>query len=120
MKTWTKDELKDILDSVNFENDYAKNCGYEDKSCTLREYLWALMNKLWIEGEGFSGKRPWGNSDWQHVVYKALVSAKLIPGALDEEGFILDYDDGEAVNLMQELIAYLFGIELEYGDDEGR
>lgn len=32
---------------------------------TIREYLASLVEMLWVEGEGFSGKRPFGNSGWE-------------------------------------------------------
>jgi hypothetical protein len=31
---------------------------------TIRDYLRILLETLWEEGEGFSGKRPFGNSGW--------------------------------------------------------
>ncbi len=52
---------------------------------TIREYLKALLYALWDEGEGFSGKRPFGNSDWEHEPYNALVKAKAVDGIWNEE-----------------------------------
>lgn len=59
---------------------------------TIREYFLELLRTLWIEEEGFSGKRPFGNSGWQHDVYTALIKHGLIPGKLDEDGFIESCD----------------------------
>lgn len=52
---------------------------------TIREYLKALLYALWDEGEGFSGKRPFGNSGWEHDLYNALVKAGVVAGTWDEE-----------------------------------
>ena len=63
---------------------------------TLREYFKNLLTTLWEEAEGFSGKRPFGNSGWQYDVYKALIKNDLIPGILDEYGFVEDIDTKKA------------------------
>ncbi len=33
---------------------------------TVKKYLIELLAQLWYEEEGFSGKRPFGNSSWQY------------------------------------------------------
>jgi hypothetical protein len=40
-------------------------------------YLIRILGKVWAEGESFSGKRPFGNSDWKYAVYDALIEAGL-------------------------------------------
>ncbi len=55
---------------------------------TVRGYLVALAAKVWVDGENFSGKRPFGNSGWQHEVYRALASAGVIESTLDAYGEI--------------------------------
>ena len=49
----------------------------EGKRITIREYLRELLLTLWREGEGFSGKRPFGDSGWGNELFKrtVLVSA---------------------------------------------
>lgn len=59
---------------------------------TIRDYLVALLAALWDEGEGFSGKRPLGESGWKSRLLAPLVAAGMIDGALDDEGY-LEYDD---------------------------
>jgi len=59
---------------------------------TIRGYLCALAAAVWSEGEGFSGKRPFGNSGWQWDVYAALAKADLITATFDEDGYIDDAD----------------------------
>lgn len=45
---------------------------------TLGEYFVLLSWQVWTDGEGFSGKRPFGDSDWRSEVYDALLEADLI------------------------------------------
>ena len=52
---------------------------------TVRGYLKTLLFTLWNEGEGFSGKRPFGNSGWEIELAHALVKEKIINGSLIEE-----------------------------------
>lgn len=60
---------------------------------SVRKYLVLLLETLWQEDEGFSGKRPFGNSDWQDQVYEALVRGGLLAGTLDEEeGYFVECD----------------------------
>lgn len=56
------------------------------------------MNSMkWIEGENFSGKRPFGNSCWECDVEFALVQANIIEGEIDEDGY-LERCDSVAAN----------------------
>lgn len=71
---------------------------------TIRQYLKKLLTTLWVEEEGFSGKRPFGNSGWQYAVYKPLIKAKLIKGAIDKDGFISDVDTEAADKLILKAI----------------
>lgn len=61
-----------ILDLPMREND----AGAE----TIREYVLLLARAVWHEGEGFSGKRPFGNSGWKNDVYAAMAAGGLIVG----------------------------------------
>lgn len=47
---------------------------------TVRGYLVALAREVWSENEEFSGKRPFGNSGWEHEVYTALAKEGHIEG----------------------------------------
>jgi hypothetical protein len=49
-----------------------------DEERTIRDYLFELLSALWEEGDGFKGKRPLGDSDWQWIVYIALVKNGFI------------------------------------------
>lgn len=68
-------------------------------AATIRDYLTALLRRVWRQGEDFSGKRPFGNSGWHWDLYKPLVSAGLISGTFDEDGYLDDCagEDGDAL-----------------------
>lgn len=58
---------------------------------TVRDFLKALLGELWFKEEGFSGKRPFGNSGWKRNVEVALVKAGAVKGAIftyEEDGSI--------------------------------
>lgn len=76
-----------------------------DREVSLREYFQSLLHTLWEEGEGFSGKRPFGNSGWQWDVYKFLILAKAVDGRLDEDGYVEEVDQMSANQLVPGLIA---------------
>lgn len=76
-------------------------------AATIRGYLKALLTKLWDEGEGFSGKRPFGNSGWERDLYFPLVKAKCVEGKLETyethgggEGESIESIDKDAANCM--------------------
>lgn len=71
---------------------------------TIKEYLILLLRTLWREGEGFSGKRPFGNSGWDYDLYIALIKAGYVEGTFDEDGFIEDFDETTAADLIEKVI----------------
>jgi len=75
-----------------------------DFSGTLRDFFKELSLKVWNEVEGFSGKRPFGNSGWQNEVYSALIAAGVVDGKLDEYGFVEECDTREIDKLVTELV----------------
>ena len=75
---------------------------------TIREYLKGLLKLLWEEGEGFNGKRPYGNSGWQYSVYTALVEHEFVDGTLDDEGGLDEINTEVADKLIFELIEFVF------------
>lgn len=86
----------EILDTPMIEN----NAG----ATTIREYLKILLTALWREGDGFSGKRPFGNSDWELEIYYSLAHAGFINSEIGEDGDILDYDEKAANRLIFDAI----------------
>ncbi|TDD37844.1 hypothetical protein E1287_07240 [Actinomadura sp. KC06] len=73
-------------------------------AATIREYLTALLTALWSTGEGFSGKRPFGNSGWDWDLIAALAKAGRITATFDEDG-LLDRLDSDQERKGQRLIA---------------
>jgi hypothetical protein len=76
--------------------------GGEIGTCTVRDYLLTLLETLWEEKDGFTGKRPFGNSGWEWDLYTALVTAGLLDGLIDEDGFLAEF---KAADQADEMIA---------------
>lgn len=70
----------------------------EAEAETIGDYLRALLLELWYEGEGFSGKRPFGDSGWEYDIFEALGRAGLIHVTFDDD--YLDEIDVEKANLL--------------------
>lgn len=98
-----KAESKSTLSAldIRFDSDAGDNL-------TIRDYLRELLETLWAEGAGFSGKRPFGNSGWEHDLYKPLVQHGFIEGQLDEEGYLLEFDRPTAEVFVFDLIRAAF------------
>lgn len=75
----------------------------EDFKGTIREFFKELAIMVWTEGEGFNGKRPFGNSGWSYMVYKPLIKEGMLKGELDEYGYLQDYDPN-ADKLIEKLL----------------
>lgn len=71
---------------------------------TVLEYLRLLLRELWNDPEGFSGKRPFGDSGWQYEIYAVLIKAGCVTGKLDEDGYVQELDEKEADALVKEII----------------
>lgn len=65
---------------LNIKLDGENDAGAE----TVRDYLKALLAALWNEGEGFSGKRPLGNSGWEHELLVPLEDFETTEQSADE------------------------------------
>lgn len=59
----------------------------------LRQFFRELLLELWSDPERFSGKRPFGDSGWDFLVYEALIREGFISGTLDEDGRIFNLED---------------------------
>ena len=65
---------------------------------TVGGYLQMLLRQVWDLGEGFSGKRPFGNSGWGHELYDAVVKGGAVAGAtLDINGDVDEIGDADQV-----------------------
>lgn len=69
---------------------------------TVGEYLAALLAELLLEEEGFSGKRPFGNSGWFSELLIPLVQGGVIDGGVDEDGYLDHADEDTATRLLIE------------------
>jgi len=81
-------------------------------AATIREYLFKLLYAVWVEGEGFKGKRPFGDSGWEYDIYTTLVTHGVVPGEVDEDGYLDTFDDEDAANkIVIAAIRRVFGYE---------
>jgi hypothetical protein len=69
-------------------------------AATIREYLVKLLSLVWLHGEGFNGKRPFGNSSWQYELYEALGRGGFIDIEFDEDGYLEDCDNDRGDQLI--------------------
>jgi hypothetical protein len=76
-------------------------------AATIQDYLIALLARVWDQQEGFSGKRPFGNSGWDWDTYPPLIKAGLIDGKLSEDGYVEEADDNAGQRLIAEAIQAL-------------
>jgi len=79
---------------------------YQD--VTIAEYLKELLLTMWKEKEGFSGKRPFGNSGWEYDVYKCLIVNNIVEGVIDNDGYVKDCNCDKADEIIKECINYIF------------
>jgi hypothetical protein len=96
-------ELRDIAE-LKFRSDDL------NETLTIREYLQRLLTTLWYEEEGFSGKRPFGNSSWQYEVFDPLVRYGVVPGDIEKcpDGRAWPHDNKAAHKIIADLIHYIF------------
>lgn len=91
------------LDAVlNFKYDR-----WDLQECTIREYLTELLLTCWQEGEGFSGKRPFGNSGWQSDVHMALCEGGFIECEFDEDNQPEEWDGDFADQVITAAIKHM-------------
>ena len=99
-------------------------CENDVNAKTVGGFLKMLLLRLWEEVDGFSGKRPFGNSDWQYQVYQSLIEAGYDIGCLDEDGYVADVDYTKADKLIMDAISEVFEtaptIDLEELRPKGR
>lgn len=74
---------------------------------SIHDYLIRLLSTLWNEQDGFSGKRPFGNSGWNYDLLACLIAHKIIPGELDDEGYVMEVDEEQGDKIIREYIKTL-------------
>jgi hypothetical protein len=82
---------------------------------TVRGYLIALLTQVWQEGEGFSGKRPFGNSSWEYDLYQPMARAGLVTATFDEDGYLDDFPTASRLKADGLVLAAIKAL----GGDEG-
>jgi hypothetical protein len=96
---FTQDQIRQVLDLDLGPNDSGER--------TVRGYLLRLLRDVWTEGEGFDGKRPFGNSSWDYDIKVPMLKAGLVSGRLDSDGYVEQLDDAAADALILAAIAAL-------------
>ena len=86
--------------------------GNDAKASTIRDYLVNLLAKVWREAEGFSGKRPFGNSGWDWDLFNALAQGGLVTATFDDEGWVDEIDEAVGHRLIADAIEALRSDEL--------
>ncbi len=74
---------------------------------TLREYFKLMLKTLWEKGEMFSGKRPFGQSNWKSEVYEAIGRAGFLSFDFDPENLVMIADKQKANALIIDAIGRL-------------
>lgn len=77
---------------------------------SLRVMLKDLLTMVLLQGEEFSGKRPWGDSGWEFDIYRAMVLNGFIKGAVDEYGDIYNYSLAEGDELLMRCVEEIFDL----------
>ena len=75
-----KPKGKGMLAALELEIPVDGEIDGHDGTLTVRQYLRALLDKLWDEDESFDSKRPFGNSSWVYDLYDPLSRAGFISG----------------------------------------
>ena len=78
-----------------------------DEELSIKDFFKRLLKKLFEEGEGFSGKRPFGNSDWQYDLCSCLIEKGIVNGEIDEDGYVEECDWAFFDMIIQRLIESL-------------
>lgn len=90
---------REILDLPMGDNDA--------HASTIRDYFVKIAQTVWAEGEGFSGKRPFGNSGWEYEPFMALAKAGLVDCKFDKDGYVYSLDTSAATILIRDALLEL-------------
>lgn len=96
----TRDQIEDFLDT-EFKS-------FDLGDTTPRKYLHELLVTLWKENDGFSSKRPFGNSGWESDLAHALVKSGHVAGSIDEDGWVQDPDWNQVDRCVTAIISHIF------------
>jgi hypothetical protein len=79
--------------------------GNDAGASDVRGYLIALLEELWREEEGFSGKRPFGNSGWQYDLYAPLAAAGMVEATFDEDNYLDQFPTASMIRADELILA---------------
>ena len=98
--------MKNVPDHIDIGtmSFHCEDLGY---TITIHNYLKKLLSKLWEEGEGFSSKRPFGNSGWQLDLLMVLIEKDIIIGVIDSDGYLDSISDEEEIKGMKIIADYI-------------
>jgi len=99
----------------------ATEMDYDNGKGTVKSVLHDLLSTLWAEGEGFSGKRPFGNSGWEFDFRVALAKAGILSATLDEDGDLYAMsaeEEKRGDRLIKQAIDYIFFGAADKTEDE--
>lgn len=82
------DEMIDLDDVLNLTIP-ANDSG----ASTVGGYLAQLLKRVWLEDEGFSGKRPFGNSGWTSDLLDPLLHSQFVETEDDAYNLIVEVID---------------------------
>jgi hypothetical protein len=91
---------KEILELRFYSNDL-------DVEITIKDFFKELLKKLFEDRDCFSGKRPFGNSDWDGDLCVCLIENKIVNGEIDKYGYIENCDWAYFDSVVQRLIESL-------------
>lgn len=74
---------------------------------TIYQWFNVIIWHLWVQGEEFDSKRPFGNSDWKHDILVALVKHGEIDGTYDSDFDIVEIDSFSKAEADQIIFDYL-------------
>lgn len=99
----TLDQLEAVadLEFISMEMD--------DCPVTIRQWLGELLARVWTEKDEFSGKRAFGNSDWEYDLYNIMIQEGVVAGSVSEYGEVeISSDEREkADNIILQVIVEL-------------
>lgn len=79
-------------------------------AATVGEYLCALLEAVWTEGEDFNSKKPFGNSGWETFIQTALIRNHVVSGKFDEDGYVEGVDYKAVDEIIVKCLRDLFGV----------
>lgn len=104
------------LEEIGMDNKEILELKFEStdlgREITIKDFFKELLITLFKKGEGFSGKRPFGNSGWDYDLCVCLAQNGVIDGHNEinpdyPEDEYWEYDSKEAGNKILELIKEL-------------